>query len=144
MQQPPVIAHGESRRKSIWRYLLGGLSVVLTLALCALAVVYWQKLVHLSYYGYIGMLFVSLLSGIAVPAPVPSILLVFTLGGVLNPILVGMIAGIGETAGSMAVYFTGHGGARAVQALDQSVMRKFGGWIRTRGVSFSIHHVFDS
>jgi len=126
-----------SRRRSRREYIIGGFSIALTIALCVLVVVYWQEFVKFSKYGYIGVFIVSFLAGVTVLVPVPSVFLVFTLGAVLNPILIGLIAGAGEAIGSMGVYLTGYSSARAVHALDHGVMSKFKDWIKTRG-AFSI------
>lgn len=112
-------------------------SLALTIAICILVVVYWEEVVKFSKYGYIGDLLISFLAGVTVFVPVPSVFVVFTLGGILNPILVGLIAGAGETLGSMVVYMTGLSSAKAFHALDHGVMEKFRTWIKTRG-AFSV------
>jgi membrane protein YqaA with SNARE-associated domain len=121
------------RRLSKRELLLGGVSLLVTLALCALVIIYWEDVRHFSRYGYIGVFLVSVLAGVTVLVPVPSVFITFTLGAVLNPLLVGLIAGAGEALGSMGVYVTGLSGARAVHALDHGVMAKFRFWITTRG-----------
>ncbi len=126
-------------------YVLGGLSVLLTIALCALVILYWQEFVQFSRYGYIGVFIVSFLAGVTVLVPVPSVFIVFTLGAVLNPVLVGLIAGAGEATGSMVVYLTGLSSARACHALDHTVMAKFRVWIKSRGALsvFAMSSVFN-
>jgi len=126
-------------------YVLGGLSVLLTIALCALVILYWQEFVQFSKYGYIGVFIVSFLAGITVLVPVPSVFIVFTLGAVLNPVLVGLIAGAGEATGSMGVYLTGLSSARAFHALDHTVMAKFRAWIKSRGALsvFAMSAIFN-
>lgn len=44
------------------------------------------------------------------PLPVPYMMLTFTLGGVLNPALVGASAGLGLSVGGITLYLTGRGG----------------------------------
>ena len=133
-----------SRRKTP-AYVLGGLSVVLTVALCVLVIIYWQVFVQFSKYGYVGVFIISFLAGVTVLVPVPSVFIVFTLGAVLNPILVGLIAGCGETIGSMVVYLTGLSSARAFHALDNGVMEKFRAWIKSRGALsvFAMSAIFN-
>ena len=60
-------------------------------------------------YGYAGGFLISILGGITV-IPVPSLLVIFTLGGMLNPLYVGLVAGLGEAIGGITVYLTGTGG----------------------------------
>jgi len=74
-------------------------------------------------YGYAGGFLVSILGGITI-IPVPSLLVVFTLGGVLNPVYVGLVAGLGEALGGITVYLTGAGGGAIwsrLQAREQAI-----------------------
>lgn len=121
------------RRRSARDYALLAASIVLTVAFCVLVIVYWQEFVRFSKYGYIGVFIVSFLGDVTLFVPVPNLLIVFTLGGVLNPVLVGLIAGAGEATGSMVVYVTGLSSAKALHALDHLVMDRFRAWIKTRG-----------
>jgi membrane protein YqaA with SNARE-associated domain len=118
-------------------YLLAGVSLFVTAALCGLVLIYWEDVRHFSRYGYIGAFIISMLAGVTVLVPVPSVFVVFTLGAVLNPILIGIIAGAGEAIGSMCVYVVGLGNARAFHDMDHGVMAKFRVWIKQRGV-FSV------
>jgi len=133
-----------SRRANI-SYILGGLSIALTAALCILVAVYWSEFVQFAKYGYIGALIISFLAGATVLVPVPSVFIVFSLGAVLNPLYVGIIAGVGEAVGSMVIYVTGYSGNRAMHALDQGVMLRFRDWIRTKGAVsvFAMSAIFN-
>lgn len=82
--------------------------------LLVVAVVYsWEEMrdvESLSYrYGYAGGFVVSIFGGITI-IPIPSLLVIFTLGGVLNPLYVGLVSGFGEALGGITVYLTGAGG----------------------------------
>jgi len=129
-----TIVFGQAQRhRSPWEYALLVVSILMTVALCALVVIYWQEFVRFARYGYIGVFVVSFLADVTLFVPVPYMFVVFTLGGVLNPIIVGLIAGAGEAIGSMVVYMTGLSSARAFHALDHHVMDRFKVWIKTRG-----------
>jgi membrane protein YqaA with SNARE-associated domain len=121
------------RRWSKQEYLLGAVSLLVTVAVCALVLIYWPEVKHFSQYGYIGALIISLLAGATVLVPVPSVFVVFTLGAALNPIIIGIIAGAGEAIGSMWVYVIGIGNAKAFHDRDHGVMARFSVWIKTRG-----------
>lgn len=116
---------------------MGGLSLLITAALCVLVMLYWQEVREFSRYGYLGAFIISILAGVTVFVPVPSVLVVFTLGAILNPLIIGAVAGAGEAVGSMVVYVIGLGNARAFHAIDHGVMSKFRVWIKKRG-AFSI------
>jgi membrane protein YqaA with SNARE-associated domain len=121
------------QRRSAKDYALLSVSFAATIILCVLVVVYWQEFLRFARYGYIGVFIISFLADITLFVPVPSLFIVFTLGAVLNPLLIGLIAGAGETVGSMVVYVTGLSSAKAFHALDHRVMDRFRTWIKTRG-----------
>ena len=134
------------RRRRPWKdYILAGISLVITAALCILVALYWEDFTGFAKYGYVGVLVISLLAGVTLFIPVPSVLVVFTLGAVLNPVFIGLIAGLGEAVGSMLVYLTGLTGARPMHALDNNVMKKFQIWMKTRGAIsvFAMSAIFN-
>lgn len=120
-------------RRTARDYALLAVSIMLTAAFCVLVVLYWPEFVKFARYGYIGVFIVSFLADCTLFVPVPNLFIVFTLGAVLNPVLVGLIAGAGEAVGSMVVYMTGLSSAKAFHALDHRVMDRFRTWIKTRG-----------
>ena len=81
---------------------------------------YWEYVSRLEYHGYLGLFLISLLAGSPVPIPTPSMILTFTLGSLLNPILVGGVSGVGNAIGNALIYFTGRGGLRFFANFDVS------------------------
>ena len=121
----------KSRKKE---YIIGALALALTIACCVAVVVYWDYVKQVQQYGYIGAFLISILAGATVLVPIPGILVVFTLGSVLNPALVGIVSGMGEAVGSIGIYLSGWGGQRAVENLNNHrFFEKFSDWIRRRG-----------
>jgi len=114
-------------------YVIGALALVLTIALCVVVVLYWDYIRQAEQYGYFGAFVISVLAGATVFVPIPGILVVFTLGSVLNPALVGVVSGLGEAVGSIGIYLSGWGGQKAVQNLNQKLVNRFVDWIRRRG-----------
>jgi len=122
-----------------WEYLIGILGILLTIGMAVAIILFWEEVRVLEHYGYIGVFVISFLGGATILAPVPMTPVVFALGGVLNPALVGAAAGLGETIGGLAIYMTGYGGGTAlidanhgkIQAAYSRVlawMRRRGGW----------------
>ena len=103
----------QETQKKEWRhYLLIGIGFLLTVLFVVAVVFFWEEMrvESLGYqYGYAGGFLISLLGGITL-IPVPSLLVIFTLGGVLNPVYVGLLSGLGEALGGITVYLTGAGG----------------------------------
>jgi membrane protein DedA with SNARE-associated domain len=117
-------------------YIIGFTGLALTIALCVLVIIYWDDVISASRYGYLGVFFVSILSGATILIPVPGLLIVFTLGSILHPAIVGALAGLGEAFGSITIYLAGYGGHRAVEKLetiDHRFIIKFEDWLRQRG-----------
>jgi membrane protein DedA with SNARE-associated domain len=115
-------------------YIVGALALVLTVAACVAVVVYWDYVRQVEQYGYFGAFLISILAGATVFVPIPGILVVFTLGSVLNPALVGIVSGLGEAVGSIGIYLSGWGGQRVIQNLNNhKYFDKFSDWIRRRG-----------
>jgi membrane protein DedA with SNARE-associated domain len=114
-------------------YIVGGIALALTIALCVAVVLYWDYIREAEQYGYLGAFVISVFAGATVIVPIPGILLVFTLGSVLNPALVGVVSGLGEAVGSIGIYLSGWSGQKAVQNLNNKLMNRFVGWLRRRG-----------
>ena len=113
----------QGTQKREWHhYLLLAIGFLLTVLLVVAVVYFWEEMrdvESLAYgYGYLGGFLVSILGGITV-IPIPSLLVIFTLGGVLKPVFgpeylgpvyVGLVSGCGEALGGTTVYLTGAGG----------------------------------
>jgi len=125
-------------RFSVRDVVVGTLSLLITVALCIIAIYYKDSLLssgHLAHYGLFGMLIIaflggSLLSMLAVP--IPYWLLVFTLPSILAPqfqigapILVGLVSGIGATLGQLLTFMLGCGSRDLSQKLAYRVNRRF-------------------
>ena len=122
-----------SRRRE---YLIGALGVVLTVALCAAGIAYWEYIERAAQYGYLGVFFISIIAGATVIIPVPGLLVVLTLSTILEPAIVGALAGLGEALGSVTIYLTGYGGHRALEKLeriDHHVIGTCENWLLRRG-----------
>ncbi|MBN1862401.1 MAG: VTT domain-containing protein [Dehalococcoidales bacterium] len=97
---------GSSRQQRIMAGLfLGGIIVA-----CVFLVLHWEYMVRFQKYGYVGLLIMTVITGFSIPLPVPYMVFTFTLGGLLNPALVGATAGLGLGIGGTLLYLTGRGG----------------------------------
>lgn len=110
-----TVRQGEKeRQKKEWgQYLLACVGFLLTALLVVAVVHFWNEMRDVEslarHYGYLGGFLVSIMGGITI-VPVPSLIAIFTLGGVLNPVYVGLVSGLGEALGGITVYLTGAGG----------------------------------
>jgi len=119
-----------SRKKE---YIIGGIALAVTLVLCVAVIFYWDYISQVQQYGYLGVFVISILAGGTVFVPVPGLLVIFTLGSVLNPMAVGALGGLGEAVGSVGIYLTGLGGRKAFPNNNHQFVTRFSDWIRKRG-----------
>ena len=58
-------------------------------------------------HGYVGAFMISFLGNLLVFMPIPYLLLIFGMGSFLNPLLVGVVGGLGATIGKTVIYMMG-------------------------------------
>ena len=95
-----------TRREAI----IGGTFLAVTIASSLLIIQHRSYIEQIAHWGYIGCFFINILASGTFVIPGFGIVLTFTLGGVLNPAIVGAVAGIGEAIGATGAYFTGYAG----------------------------------
>lgn len=68
-----------------------------------------------SRYGYFGLFLVSFLGSASIFFPLPSLILTFTFGIILNPFLVGLVTALGSAIGESTGYLVGLGGKKILE-----------------------------
>jgi membrane protein DedA with SNARE-associated domain len=109
---------------------IGVTTIVVTVAVCVLAVIYQDelmKMAHIAGYSLLGVFIVAFISGSVfafVAIPVPYWLLVFTLSsvlapewGILAPVFVGLTSALAATLGHMPTFMIGYGGGKTYLGL---------------------------
>jgi membrane protein DedA with SNARE-associated domain len=91
--------------------------------------------------GYPGIFLINLIGSASVIFPVPSFIVTFTFGAILNPWLVGVSAGIGAAIGELVGYVLGRGGKKLVEGKHEKTLRKSREWMERHG-AFSIIVLF--
>ncbi|MFC1933599.1 YqaA family protein [Chloroflexota bacterium] len=104
-------------KKGFWfrEHIMQLVALMFALLVCALIVIFRERIAGLGGHGYLGVLVVSVLCCATIIVPVPGLMIVFTLGGVLNPLLVGLVSGFGGTIGELTGYLMGYGGRAAIE-----------------------------
>ena len=95
--------------------LLQFLAISLVLIFCVIIYIFRNSMQGLGGYGYLGAFLLSILCSATIVVPVPGLMVVFTLGGILNPLFLGIVSGVGGTIGEMSGYFLGYGGRAAIE-----------------------------
>ena len=90
--------------------------------------------VSVSYaWGYIGIFFVNLLGNASIIFPVPSFLVVFLFGAMLNPWLVAVFSALGAGMGELTGYGLGFGGRKAGKKKISKWLEKTEKWTKKHG-----------
>ncbi|MFH0929542.1 MAG: VTT domain-containing protein [Candidatus Aenigmatarchaeota archaeon] len=66
-------------------------------------------------YGYGGAFLISMIGSSSIIFPLPSIAVIFASSSFLNPVLVGLFAGLGSAIGEMTSYALGFGGEKIIE-----------------------------
>jgi membrane protein YqaA with SNARE-associated domain len=114
----------EEKKRLFWRadFALLAASMLVVTAL-AFAFFYFDvNFAQLRTYGYVGVFAVSLIGSASIFLPTPSIAAVFGGGAMLHPVLgipapivVGVVAALGETLGEFTGYAAGYGGGSVIR-----------------------------
>lgn len=129
----------EAGHRSLWERVLTFvrrhrshiIAALTSLGITVLVVVFATDLRRLASLGYLGVFAISVISNATVVFPVPGIAVVFAGGGVLNPLLVALIAGVGEPIGELSGYLAGFAGSAVVE--DRERFEKIRAFMERRG-----------
>ena len=114
--------------------IIGGISLAVTIALSLFLIHHRSYVEQIAQWGYIGLFIISVISnGTFMVFPGFPIVLTFTLGGVLNPAIVGAVAGIGEAVGAIGAYFTGYAGKGLLRDSNSGFYRRFSNIVDRHG-----------
>ena len=83
-------------------------------------------------YGYPGVFLISILANATVLLPAPGVAIVFAMGGVFNPFIVGIVAGAGAAIGEMSGYIAGFGSQVVVERMK--LYNRIKDWTQRYGV----------
>jgi membrane protein YqaA with SNARE-associated domain len=90
------------------------LSLLGAIAISLIAIFLFSKVGALRDMGYLGVFFISLISSATIFIPLPGFAIVFAMGAFLNPLGVGIAAGLGSGIGEISGYLAGFAGHDAV------------------------------
>jgi len=73
----------------------------------------WMESLALQY-GYFGIFLISFIGALSIIFPIPYTVIIFTLGGIFEPLWIAVAAGIGSAVGEFSGYLLGFGGRRII------------------------------
>ena len=133
MTSATISQKAETNKRNLQR--IGRVAAFVSVIALSVALVVWgDELERLPVYGYPAIFLVSLLGNLSVIFPAPSYLVVFAASGTLNPVAVGVIAGLGATLGELTGYVAGVSGKgvienRPIYQRIRGAVEKWGVWI---------------
>jgi len=113
--------------------IIGGISLAVTIALSLLIIQHRSYIDQIAEWGYFGCFFINVLASGTLVMPGFGLVLTFTLGGVLNPAIVGAVAGIGEATGAIGAYLTGYAGKGLFRDSNSGLYLRFSNIIDRHG-----------
>lgn len=118
-----------SSKKLVRLQRLGALLIVVLITVVILLL--RDRLTEYERYGYLGVFITTLLGSATVVLPVPGLAFVYLGGSIWNPVLVGLVAGLGDAMGEATGYLAGYAGQGLVE--DQRLYIRFENWMRRNG-----------
>jgi len=113
--------------------IIGGISLAVTIALSLFILQHRSYIEEIAEWGYFGCFFINVLTNGTFILPGFGIVITFTLGGVLNPAIVGAVAGTGEAIGAIGAYFTGYAGRGLLRDSNSGLYLRFSNIVDRHG-----------
>lgn len=105
----------QERRKRWMGYLGRAAVLVATVALSVFLISARNEVEKFARFGYAGIFLFTLLTYATIILPVPGAAMVFSMGAVLNPLWVGVVAGAGAAVGQLTGYVVGYFGQAGME-----------------------------
>ncbi|MBE9502416.1 MAG: VTT domain-containing protein [Chloroflexi bacterium] len=122
----------QARRFAWTRRHYVGLFIIATIVVFSVAIYFTGSLMsNVEAYGYLGVFLICVIASAVIIVPVPAIAVVFGMGAILNPWLVGLMVGLAEPIGELTAYMAGYSGRVAMENRRSYV--RLMDWMRRRG-----------
>ena len=105
-------------RKNHWLTITRILALVFVIGISVVIYSIRDQADKFAVYGYPGIFVIAFLANATVLLPAPGIAIVFAMGGVFNPVAVGLVAGVGGSLGEISGYLAGFSGQAVIERTD--------------------------
>lgn len=105
------------------------LEIAIAVSIAAIVLLFSGQIEEFGDWGYLGAFIISLMGSATILIPVPSWAVVVGLGKVLDPLLLGIVAGTGSAIGELTAYLFGNGVA-AITIRKRKDFQKYQEWIK--------------
>jgi membrane protein DedA with SNARE-associated domain len=82
-------------------------------------------------FGYAGIFLIALMANATVLLPAPGVAIIYAMGAIFNPFLVGLAAGTGGALGELSGYLAGFSGQAVIERTD--IYNRFKPWVDRYG-----------
>lgn len=114
-------------KDKIIKYLLIFASILIS----GIIIYFKNELAKLASYGYLGIFLINLIGSATILVPAPSLVATFVGGSIYNPLLVGIISGLGAAIGETTGYIAGIGGSVLIK--ENKNYKKVEKWMNVNG-----------
>jgi membrane protein DedA with SNARE-associated domain len=113
--------------------ILRGVSLVAVILITVSIYSIRSRALEFEKYGYAGIFVIALMANATIFLPAPGIAVVYAMGGVFNPLWVGLAAATGAALGELTGYLIGFSGQAVIERRDifdrvKPWVDKYGGW----------------
>jgi len=127
---PPPL--DELRRNRVFRAIVPVAALLVSVGITVAIILLRDQLGNFAVYGYPGIFLVNLIGNATLILPAPAYAAVFAVGSVMDPVLVGIVGGLGSALGEMTGYLAGVGGRPVVK--NRMLYERLEGWMHRRGM----------
>jgi len=118
-------------QKKHWLTIVRVLALVVVIGISVFVYSIRDQVEEFAIYGYPGIFVISFLANATVLLPAPGIAVVFAMGAIFNPILVGLAAGAGSALGELSGYLAGFSGQAVIERTD--IYERMVLWMKRNG-----------
>lgn len=118
-------------QKKHWLTIARVLALVVVIGISVFVYSIRDQVEEFAIYGYPGIFVISFLANATVLLPAPGIAVVFAMGAIFNPILVGLAAGAGGALGELSGYLAGFSGQAVIERTD--IYERMVLWMKRNG-----------
>ncbi|MBV6401529.1 MAG: hypothetical protein CNIPEHKO_01831 [Anaerolineales bacterium] len=128
----PESSPGQKRSK-LQINILRALALLVVLGITALVFSIRDRVEDFAAFGYPGVFLIALLANATVFIPAPGVAIIYAMGAVFNPLLVGLSAGTGGAIGELSGYLAGFSGQAVIENTNvyeriKPWVDQYGGW----------------
>ena len=130
---PPGKAQGKPNTVSLRTKILRIVAILAVVGLTLYTYTIRDRVEEFQAFGYPGIFVIALIANATILLPAPGAAIIYAMGAVFNPWLVGLAAGSGGAIGEMSGYLAGFSGQAMVERTDiydriKPWVEKYGGW----------------